>query len=213
MQSLIKVIQRVLGTEKSLECSESGALFTAQGAAPSEELGRNGTLFTARSITAAAGVISLPTTAAIVSLFNTAASGGKSAVIDAIFAVAIAAHTTLGQSGMIFVLGQTSVASNAGALVIRKMNGLGPTSDSVCLAADSATALDAETGVAIGWVPIGPTVNAGVVSLPGVVLYVPVDGRIIVSPGHLFGVNVMTSNVQNTFQCGILWHERQLTLG
>ncbi len=213
MQSLINAIHRVLGTEKTLEASESGSLFTAQGAAPFEELARSGMTFTARSITAAAGVVALPTTAAIISLFNTAASGGKSAIIDAIFAVQIAAHTTIGQSGLIFVLGQTAVASNAGALVIRKMNGLGPTSDSVCLAGDSSIALDAVTGVAIGWIPIGPTVNAGVISLPGEVIYAPVDGRLIVPPGHLLGVNVMTSNVENTFQCGILWHERQLTLG
>jgi hypothetical protein len=212
MSFLINAINRVLRTEKNIDASESGALFVVHSAAPYEELARDGMSFSGISTTAAAGCIALPTTAANVSLYNAAPSGGKSAIIDAFFAVAIAAHTTLGQSGLIFVLGQTSVASNAGALVIRKLNGLGTPSGSVCLLGDSGTALDAVTGVAIGWTPIGPTANAGVISVPGVVLYAPVDGRIILPPGHLLAVNVMTSNVQNTFNCGILWHERQIKL-
>ncbi len=212
MFSLINAINRVLGTDKEVEASQNGSAFVDFGAAPYEEIIRDGKAFSARSITAAAGCVAAPTTAAQISLFNTAPSGGKSAIIDAIFAVAIAAHTTMGQSGLIYVLGQTAVASNAGALVIRKMNGTGPTSDSVCLAADSGTALDAVTGVAIGWLPAGPTSNAGVVSLPGVVLWCPIDGKIIVPPGHLFAVNVMTSNVENTFMAGIFWHEKLITL-
>jgi hypothetical protein len=211
MNTLLEALQRVSRGKKNIECSEAGSAFVDYGAAPYEEITRDGKSFSGISTTARAGVVALPTTACNVSLYNTAPSGGKSAVIDAIFAVAIAAHTTIGQSGLIYVVGQTAVASSAGALVPRKLNGLGPGSDSVCLLADG-TALDAVTGVAIGWLPAGPTVNAGVISVPGVVLWCPMDGKVIVSPGHLFAVNVMTSNVENTFNCGIMWHEKQLTL-
>jgi hypothetical protein len=212
MVTLVQLLNRVLGTNKNLEVSESGAAYIAHSAAPYEESTRGGYAFSAISTTAAAGCVALPTTAANISIFNSADDGGRSIIVDAFFAINIVAHTTLGQHGLIYVLGQTRVASNAGALIPRKLNGKGPGSDTVALVGDSGTALDAVTGVAIGWTPIGPTANNSVVSLPGVVLYAPVDGRIIVPPGRLLGVNVWTSNVEFTWNCGVIWHEKQLTL-
>ena len=125
MQTLVKAIQRILGTEKNLECSESGAAFVADSAAPFEELTRGGYSFSAISTTAAAGCVALPTRAAQITLWNSADDGGRSCIIDAVFAINIVAHTTLGQHGLIVVLGQTRVASTAGALIPRKLNGKG----------------------------------------------------------------------------------------
>ncbi|MFA5384143.1 MAG: hypothetical protein WC364_05690 [Eubacteriales bacterium] len=212
MQTLVRAIQRILGTEKNVECSEDGGLHITQSGAEYEELTRSGYSFSCISSTTAAGVVALPTTAAQLSIWNSADDGGRSIIIDALFAVNIVNGATLGQAGLIYVLGQTRVASNAGTLVPRKLNGKGPGSDTVALCGDSGTALDAVTGVAIGWTPIGPSVNVSVVSLPGLVLWAPIDGRLIIAPGHLLGINVMTSNVENTWRAGAMWHEKQITL-
>jgi len=208
----MRAIQRVLGTEKSVECNEAGSLFMAQGAALYEELTRTGYSFSVITTTATVSATALPTTTAGIGLFNTAADGGKSMIIDAIFANQITCQNILSQYGLIYVLGQTRVAALGGALVVRKMNGLGPNSDTVADCKAGGAILDAVTGVAIGWTPIGPAVNTTVISLPGCVLWAPVDGRIIVPPGHQFGVNVMGGDATGTWNCGVMWHERLITL-
>ncbi len=213
MPTLVKAIQRILRTEKNLECSESGSLFTAPGAAKFEDICRSGKLFSVITTTATVSCTAIPTTTAGVGLFNTEPDGGRSIIIDAIFANQITCQNILSQYGLIYVLGQTRVAALSGALVIRKMNGLGPNADSICDAKAGGAILDAVTGVAIGWTPIGPTANTSVVSLPGCVLYAEVDGRIIVPPGHQFGVNVMGGDATGTWNCGVIWHEKQITLG
>ena len=213
MPSLRMLINRVTGVEVAGQGTPAGEALLAAGSAPYEEITRDGYAFHCISDTAAAGRVTLPTTQANVSLYNADPDGGRSLIIDAFFAIGIAAHTTLGQAGLIFVLGQTRVAKTAGDLVPRKLNGLGPGSDTNVVIGDSDVALDGVTGVAIGWTPIGPTEHNTIISLPGMVLWVPVDGRIMVSPGRLLGLNVWTDSVQNTFNCGVMWHEKKLTLG
>lgn len=187
-----------------------GDLIAAQGAAQYEELARSGTMFVARSTTATVGVNALPTTTAGFGLYNPEADGGKSLIIDAIFALQITAHSVLGQFSLIYVCGQTRVAALTDALIERKMNGLGQ--GSVALCAAGGAILDAVTGVAIGWMPIGPSVNTSVVSVPGLGLWAEVNGRIIVPPGRQFGVNVMAGDTTGTWVNGVMWHEKQIAL-
>jgi hypothetical protein len=204
---------RIGGADKEIEASESGAMFVAPGASKYEDICRSGMLFSAITTTATVSCTALPTTTAGIALYNSAADGGVSMIVDAIFANQITCQNILSQYGLIYVLGQTRVAALAGGLVIRRMNGLGPTTNSVCLANAGGAVLDAVTGVAIGWTPIGPTANTSVVSLPGAVLYAEVDGRLIIPPGHQFGVNVMGGDATGTWNCGVIWHEKQITLG
>ena len=146
-------------------------------------------------------------------MYNSASDGGKSIIIDALFAVNIVGHGVLTQSSLICVVGQTRVATLTVPLVIRRNNGNGATNDSIAIIKAGGAILDSVTGVAIGWMGIGITSNQTVVSLPGQVLWADIGGRIIVPPGRQFGLNVMSSNVENTWNCGIMWHEKQLTLG
>ncbi len=215
MSFLAKAINRVLGgtSEKNLEASEEGELFIAQSAAPYEEINRKGYSFHVKSTTATASVVALPTTTAGIAFFNGASDGGKSAIIDAIYAVLIVGHATLGQHGLIYVVGQTRVAAIASVFTVRKNNGYGAGASNVMVAATGGAVLDAVTGVAVGWTPAGPTVNSSVVSLPGAVLWADIDGKIIVPPGRQFGINVMSSNTENTWNIGCIWHEKQITLG
>ena len=211
MAFLNKLLQKgTTSDEISAQASPTGEALVAQGMAPFEEISRTGS-FHCTTTTPVASVVALPTTAASIRMFNTATDGGRSIVIDAIYAVSIVGHGTLGQFGLICVVGQTRVAALVQDLVVRKSNGMGAGADSTA-ALVAGGALDAVTGVAIGWIPVGPTANMSVISLPSVVLWAPIDGRIIVPPGRQFGVNVMGVNATTTFNCGIMWHEKQLDL-
>lgn len=213
MAFLNKLIQRgTTSTEISAQGTDAGEALVAAGMAPYEEITRQGKAYHVTSTTPTASVVALPTTTAGIGFWNSASDGGKSAIIDAIYAVNIVAHSTLGQACLIYVVGQTRVAALANAFVVRKNNGNGPGADNVLLAATGGAVLDAVTGVAIGWVPCGNTANFSVVSLPGAVLYADVGGRIIVPPGRQFGINVLASNTQFTWNIGVMWHEKQLTL-
>ena len=210
MQSLMNAIQRILGTEKNLEASESGELLVAQSGSKYEEITRSGLAFSVINTTAVAGVVALPTTACSIGLYNSAPDGGRSMIVDALFAISIVSHSTLSQRGLIWYMGDEREAALTQALNPRKLNGLGPNTDTVAICAAGGAIMT--SGAAELWFPIGPTANEGVVSLPGTVLWVPVDGRIIIPPGRQFGANVWTSNVEDTYNVGVMWHEKQLTL-
>ena len=215
MPFLKKLLQRgTTSSELSAQSTDAGEALVAPGKAKYEELTRQGKSFHVTATTPTVGVVALPTRAAGIALWNSAEDGGLSIVIDAIYAICCVGAGTLGQYGMICVAGQTDVAAVARTLIPRKNNGNGPGYDSVAnIAAGGNTVLDSVTGVAIGWIPFGDTANRTLTATPGAVLMAPVDGRIIVPPARAFGVNVMCDHVDNTFECGIMWHEVQLTNG
>uniref|UniRef100_A0A6M3Y1J8 Uncharacterized protein n=1 Tax=viral metagenome TaxID=1070528 RepID=A0A6M3Y1J8_9ZZZZ len=214
MNLLTKLLQRgTSDTELSSQGTAQGETLVAAGSSDYEEITRQGFAYHVNSTTPTASVVAIPTTTAGIAFWNSAADGGKSAVIDAIYAINIVAHSTLGQAGLIYVVGQTRVAALTNAFVVRKNNGNGPAVGNVLLAATGGAVLDSVTGVAIGWMPVGQAVNNSVVSLPGNVIFAPVDGRIIVPPGRQFGINVMASNTQFTWVIGVMWHEKVLSLG
>ncbi len=215
MPFLQKLLKRgTTSTELEAQATDAGEALIAAGMAPYEETTRGGFGFHVTTTTATASVVAIPTRAAGIAMSNAAEDGDKSIIIDAVYAIQTAGHTTLGQCGLICIVGSTDVALVANTLTKRKNNGYGVAPNSVAyVAAGGGTVLDAVTGVAVGWIPVGKTANMSVISLPGMVLWGPIDGRIIVPPARLFGVNVISSNVENQFKIGIMWHEKQLTLG
>ena len=212
MQTKIRGIQTVTGNEIDLEASEAGALLTASAAARYEDITRSGQAFHCISATSTAAVVAIPSTAGLFSIWNSADDGGKSIIIDAVFGFASDVGAAMEQATIIYVLGQTRVATNGGAVVVRRSNGYGATSDSVALCKDVPT-LDAVTGAVVGWMPIGNSVITAVISLGGQAIWVPVDGRLIVPPGRAFGLHVISSSVGGLWQVGAMWHEKVLTLG
>lgn len=210
---LVKLWNRITETEISAEATAAGEALVVAGMAPYEETTRAGNSFHCTATAAVAAVVALPTTAAGIGLYNSASDGGKSIIIDALYAIQDTGHSTLGQNILIYVVGQTRVAALSTPLVIRRNNGNGATNDSIAIIKAGGAILDSVTGVAIGWIGVGQTSNQSLVSLPGQSLWADLGGRIIVPPGRQFGLNVLSSNVENTWNCGIMWHEKQLTLG
>jgi len=211
METKVRAINRVTRVAGDLQSTEAGEALVAQGAAEYEDITRGGQAFHFISPTTTAAVIAVPTIACAGSLCNTAADGGESLIIDAVFGYSVAGGAVLYQAGMIYVLGQTRVAALAGGIVIRRNNGYGVTNDSVALATDAGN-VDAVTGVAVGWAPLGNSIISAVASLGQLALWVPVDGRIIVPPGRVFALHVLASAVGTTWQVGVMWHEKVLTL-
>ena len=211
MESKLRAINRVTRVAGDLQGTEAGEALIAQGAAEYEDITRSGLAFHCINPTTTAAVIAVPTTAALLSIWNSAADGGKSIIVDAIFGYAVAGGAVLYQAGLIYVLGQTRTTTNGGAIVVRRNNGYGATNDSIALCDDVAT-LDAVTGVVVGWNPVGNSVTSAVASLGGLALFERVDGRIIVPPGRLLGVHVLASAVGTTWQVGVMWHEKQIKL-
>ncbi len=210
MAFLNKLASVISGLEISAKGSEEGAALVAAAAAPYEEICRQGAMFSVVNTTAVASVIALPTTACALGLYNNAPDGGKSMVIDAVFAIATVVEATINQAGLIWYLGNARETALTDALIPNKLNGMGTGSDIALCAAGGAIMASA---AATEWRPIGQAFGQTVTSLPGLQLYERVDGMIIISPGRMFGLNVMTNDVTNVFVCGAIWHEKQLTLG
>ena len=213
METKVRMVNKVTGVPIDVQGSESGDAFVQYGAAKYEEITRDGYAFTVISSTAAAPIIAAPTTTVLLACYNTSADGGKSMIIDAMFAYNTVATAALQQQSLMFVVGQTRVATIADELTIRKANGMGPTTDSVCIAEDAGDNLDGITGVALNFQVIGDPSYTRVASLIGANLYAKVDGRIIIPPGRQFGLTVIASAAGAArWIAGIAWHEKQIKL-
>lgn len=215
--------------DQQLPLSGQGELLYARGASEYQEIVRQGRAFSLRTtsnIDSVADLNAATPTAHTIAIYNNDRDGGRSIIIDRVWAM-FTAQTVATQhhGGMLGLLGQTRVtaptlAQEAG-LVVRKLNGMGEAApgrvDSVVLSIAAATALDAVTGVAIGWFPLGDSVNTAVVTLPGYQASYFVNGKIIVPPGRIFALTTWQSasagTLANAAQMGLEWHEKQLLLG
>jgi len=212
METKVRGSNRITRRPIDLQANEAGELLSAMGGARFEEITRPGLAFHCKTATATAPVAAPGTTTVGFGIYNSAADGGRSIIIDMLFGVNATAGATLGNFSLMYVLGQTRVVALTGDLTIRRNNGYGATTDSVALCEAGGAILDAVTGVAIGFTPIGPTVNAHVVSLPGMCLIAEVDGRIVVPPGRALGLQVIADTAAGTWHLGAMWHEKTMTL-
>ena len=213
MPTQVQLENRKTGRPIRQQANAAGEALLAAGDSDFVEVNRHGTGFIVRSTTATAPVKALPTTTAGLGIYNSAPDGGRSIVIDALFAFQITVAANFTQNGLIYVLGQTRVAPFTSLLdTARKNNGLGPETATVALVKAGGAILDAVTGVAIGWMPAGVSTNTNVNSLIGAQLFVPIDGRLIIPPGRQFGINVFSSHTTGTWNVGMMWHEKQLEL-
>ncbi len=214
MQTELLGINRVTGNEIPVEADEAGDLFVSHGSADFEDATRSGKRFIMRNTTPIAGVTAIPTQAINCAFHNSDPDGGRSMIIDTIFSMQSGiASAALDQVGMIWLLTQTREAIlTDGLLIPRKLNGVGASSDTCCYIVVPAEALEGVGGVAVGWMPIGNSVITAVTTLYGMALWAEVNGRIIVPPGRTLALHMMVSEVTPTFNMGIMWHEKQITL-
>lgn len=190
-------------------------LLIAQGAAPRQELVRLGRAFITGTTAAIAAVVAIPSTAVLFALYNNAADGGRSLVIDWVAAQNVVSTAVSASAQLLGLVGQVrETAPTDAALTIKKRNGMGSgTNDSSVRTILNATALPATTGLAANWFPIGQVgAKAGAVATPGYGCYQQLDGDIIVPPGRYFALHVLANVVGETFVGFVGWHEKQLDL-
>lgn len=203
------------GDEEQIATSGQLENYIAFGASSYEEIIRVGRSYYVNTTAAVAAGVAIPTTTGGVSLYNGEPEGGRSYIIDWVAASNVASAATAAQAQMIGLIGQVREAiPTDAALTIKKLNSMGGSVDSRAKTILTATTLPATTGLATNWFPIGPSwIKNSAVATPGYGLWWPVDGRLILSPGRYFSLQVIANVVGETFQLYIAWHERQLLLG
>ena len=211
METKIRARGRVSGVAMDIKANQAGDLLFGPGGADYEDITRGGHAFHCIANVGVATDTVYPTLATAFMCWNSAPDGGRSMIVDAVFAICDVGSGILAQYGMIYVLGQTRVATVADTIAVRRNNGLGITTDSVAICAEGGN-LDAITGVDLGWMPIGNTLNQAVISLTGMVLWEEVNGRIIIPPGRAFGLHTMGADVDSDFVMGMMWHEKTIKL-
>ena len=137
----------------------------AHGAAPYQEIVRQGRAFIANTTTAVATVTAIPSTAYGFIIYNNESDGGRSYVIDQIGALyTVNSGAALVHVGIIGCLGlvRESIPSAATGATPKQLNGMGnsDTKVKVVLNADNAWAggagvMPSTTGIAGNWFPIG----------------------------------------------------------
>lgn len=155
--------------------------------------------------TAVAPVVALPTTTAQLSLWNGEQQGGKSYVIDSVFAhvvVSAGVATGVGIVGMI--------NKRAAAQMVADITPFGLAGH---VYAGSGIVDVGATVVDDGWHPIGNSI-IGPASQVAMNVDIPVNGLYIVPPGGAFSIAVVANTVTTiTAKMGFRWHEMLVDLG
>lgn len=200
------------GTDEQPQLNTRGEQIIAQGLPPLAQLVAAGNSYQVATTTAAAPVIAVPTTAALIGLWNGEADNGKSYVIDSVFALVVA--STVAQQTM-SILGNLSMAqiptAIANTLVPRAMRAGLPYRGSARVAV--AITLNSIDGVAANWFPIGnnPPQIAGATNNIGSSLEWDCKGMFIVPPKNQFSLTVIApAATASSIQVGFRWHELQL---
>jgi len=201
------VLDQPGGSTGALAINPRGDLLVAQGMSPLAEIVRMRNSYQVIASSAVAPVTALPTTAALMSLYNNEQDGGKIYIVDSIFAtvvVSAGAATQLGMAAMLNIGPKT--APTPTALTIRGLAGQGSKSSAIIVAGASSLTDDS-------WQPVGNSV-VGPASQICMNVDVPVNGLFIVPPKHYFHVSAIANTAATiTVRCGFRWHEVQLPIG
>lgn len=205
------------GDDEQIVLNEQLEQLVAPAATAYGEIVRLGRAFKAGTTTAVAGVVAIPTTAVGYAIYNNEPDGGRSYVIDRVWAQNVVSTAVATQAQMLALVGQVREAAPVDATPANsfiKLNGLGGgNNDSKMRSILTATALPATTGLQGFWLPVGPNgVKTGVAATPGYGVEAWITGHMICPPGRYFAITVLSSVVGETFQMGIEWHERYITV-
>ena len=208
--------------DEQLHLSGQAEQLIAFGAAPYQEIIRQGRSFMTNTTTAVATVTAVPSTAYAFAIWNGESDGGRSYIIDQIAALyTVNSGAALVHVGIIACLGMVREGTPTQTQnAIKQLNGMGnlDTKCKTILAADNPYAGGAgtvltTTGIAGNWFPVGDSINTAVNALPGFQKTVNIDGRIIVPPGRLLLLHTLGSVTSSSAQLYISWHEKTILNG
>lgn len=188
-----------------------GETLVAQGLPPNTMLTSLGRSYWASTTTAAAPVIAIPTTAALIGLWNgESGAQAKSYVIDSVFVVVVAATAAVQAVGILANVStqgvQTALANTItprGLLANRPYVGTARVAVGITL--------DATNGVAANWMPLGTSSAPSNTTQIGQTLDIDVKGEIIIPPGGQLALSVLSgAATASSVQVGVRWHELYL---
>lgn len=199
-------VGRTDGIGHDVEMNAARDLLLAQGALPYTEMTRKGNGWGTMATGAVAGLVVRPTTVAALEIFNNAALGGLSLVIDRIFSNNLVSTNVIESFQLYAMVTVPKAAPTDAALAINSMSGK-PAAAKTVLTAASTTVVDN------GWFPWGQSFTKGAGgTVPHGGIVAEVNGRLIVPPQCSLCLHTLASLVGQTFTHGAIWYSEQLTL-
>jgi len=206
-----KVSEQYASGPGRLAMNPRGDLSVAQGLPPAAELVRMGDSWAASIPTGSAftHVAAWPTTRAELLVKNSEPAGGKSYVLEAVWAANVA--TSIAAASAYTIVGQlvaqhvTDVTDNT-AVLRQSLCGKSAYSGRARFAIANTA-----YGVASQWQVLGPSPTSAAASI-GVAAYVDLRGLWIVPPDSIFLLNLVVGTATGTASIGLLWHEVELPL-
>lgn len=189
-----------------MQVNARGELLVVQAMPERSELVRMGNSYQGQMSSHIAPLAAVPTGTAALTLYNGEVAGGKSYLIEAIYAwcdTSIAATTVLALFGMLNSTKQSNVQT--GALVPKSLSGKPAYGGKGTLTA-SATVTNE------GWLPIATSSPSSGTTTVGLSVYAPCEGLFIVPPGGAFSMHALAEAAAGDFFGGIVWHEVQIPL-
>lgn len=210
---------RTTSTAQTLQpyASEGGEVYMAQRLPPETALAQTGAgLFTTSVISGYTATQAMPTTSAMLSLYNGNATGGKSLIIASVGALV---YTGANSNGSFALLARNDVPGANTAItttnIISASDGRLYTGGAVSKSLVTLGAISASNNTA--WVPVGASLvvqSASTGSFYGGMMYAECYGRWIVRPGGMFSLSVVGGIASGavSFVGSMFAYEAQLSL-
>ena len=195
------------GVDEQPQLNNRGEQIVSAGLPPLAQLASLGNSYWASTTTAAAPVIAIPTTAALIGLWNGEPAGGKSYIIDSLFVVQVAVTAAIQNVGILANIALQRVdTALANTIAPRNMYSTLPYRGRGRVAV--GITLDAANGIAANWMPMGTTAApAGSLQI-GTVVDCDVKGGIIIPPGGQLALSAIAgAATASSIQIGFRWHE------
>ena len=198
------------GVAVPFQADDQGNQFVNVGAAPYEEVTRQGQMWTVQTATLFAPIAAWPSTTARLEGFNNK-SGYVMVVVD-VFAMQVLSTAIVQTYGVAAMVTTSKAAPTNTALLVASCSG--KLSFTTTAASDLITAVDT-TVVANGWRPYGPGQGAWglAAATPGNCWSAEVNGKLEVPQNASICVAPMGSlATASSFQCGFTFYWRKLQM-
>ena len=211
MPQTVQGVNRNTGVPAVFQADDQGSQFANLGAAPFEEVTRQGQLWTVQTATLFAPIATWPTTTSRLEGFNNRPGGWVMVVVD-VFAMQVLSTAIVQTYGTAAMVSTSKAAPTNTALLVASCSG--KAAFTTTASSDLITAVDT-TVVANGWRPYGPGQGAWglAAATPGNCWSAEVHGKIEVPQNASICVAPMGSlATASSFQCGFTFYWRKLSI-
>lgn len=196
------------GSPQPFDITPGGEQIVAAGLPQNAALVSLGNSWIAMDPTPRAPVVAVPTTAALIGLWNGEPEGtGKSYIIDAVVLLVAANTAAVQNHGILFNNAFQRVdTAIANTLTPRGMRGLRVYNGNGRVAV--GLTLDATNGIAANWFPCASSFANSNTPQIGQTLFHPLNGSIIVPPkGQISLTCIAGATTASSVNLGLVWHE------